>query len=513
VRGRAAVRERTCPGCSRRVVARTARWCGTCGALLVEPPPPRVEPGSPRRRRYLVALAAALGVASVVVASEAVVDRAAPSEAVHDVAVRTPDADLVSRLERRTPPPVPAVTEPTCAEVADRSCFLWVVAAGTSGVEEITVTDELLLSEEARDGLLVARALRDGSTVWTADVPRSSSSGVLSVVDDLIVHVEGGELTGREVATGEERWRTDALGRFAPFQIGSADGVLVVAGEHASATSYGRRSPSAVAAGFDPVTGELHWYHEGDTVSLAAGGLTVIGAFGEPVRAYGPAGDLRWQRDDLLPDEESGLWASGHVVTVHDRHGRSQLHRLRDGAPLGIDGYVLADDGRHSFAELSRTDAIGRSTGQLTFVLLDDDGVVWEADGSAVDSSGCLERVELERDVIRVTTCGGTVVDLARADGTEVARAATTAPRNVHGNVLVNVLALHHDDPSSAGGVEVVDLRTDSLVATLPHETQHVWRHDRWGRVDLGGFMVLQSRGWLSALPLPSEPDPEDTAQ
>lgn len=493
------VRERTCPACAVTVRAREARWCGSCGELL-EPPAATPEPAlSPRVRRFLSGGAGAVVVAVLLVLIGDVVDRGR-SATVRDLLVARPEASVLERVERRRPGPPPVITEPTCIRRGDHACFLWTVEADGAGFDVATAAGDLLVSEQALDGLLVARSLTDGSVVWTVELARGFSGGVLHADGDVIIHVDGGDLTVRDPATGEERWRTDQLGRFAPYQIHRSGDVLVVAGESRRATSQDGGPPHAVIAGLDPTTGAVEWMQEPRTASLAADGVTVVTTRDGHVRAYEPTGELRWQADEPRDGDGNGeAWAAGHAVTIYRDDVGPRLHRLLDGAPLGDEGSVIVTDDVHTLAEVYG--------GAPAYVLLDTRGEVWRVEEPDW-GQGCLSSASLEATTVEITPCGGGRVTLDRADGTELARIDPPTTRadafggRRFGRVGPYELS-NADFEAQAGEVIVTDTRTGEEIARLPPDTHPVWRDHAWQDGDLGGVIVLQSRFWLSALPLP----------
>lgn len=499
------VLERCCPACAATVRARDARWCGTCGEPL-EPvaaasPPPT---GTSWRRRLLVGVVAVGMLAAAVLTGGGLIDRAAErSAAVQDLTVATPDADTLERVERATRPTVPAVEEPTCIRTGDRACFLWAVEAGDgAGFTVAAVTDALVVTYDGSDRTMAARDLRDGTVVWSARTPDGSwSDSTLLTAGDLLLNVEGEDLVGRDLATGIERWRTAELGGVSPWQAHRADDALVVIGEDQRALSGGDTGDGSVAAVLDPATGSSLWNRAGSSASLAAGGVIVMTADGQ-LAAYAPTGEQLWRTDEPFEGRDAGgAWAHGHVVSVFDeRTGESELHRLLDGAPLGFDGYPVATDDDHTLVQLH-----GNAEDDGAVALLDGEGEVWRLDGA--DWSQCVGPARFTATTVEVAVCGGDRVTLDLADGSVLERVAgpraedPTAPftERIGPYALV---------PTTEGDGQVRDVlvahaRTGREVARLPADTWVVRSQDHGGSPDLGDVVVLQSRGWLTALPLP----------
>ncbi|WP_052666709.1 PQQ-binding-like beta-propeller repeat protein [Nitriliruptor alkaliphilus] len=506
--GGVAVRERVCPACATTVRQREARWCGSCGELL-EPPAVEVStPAGPLRRRLTFGTVAVLAVGAVLVLGDGLVDRVgARSAAVQDAAITAPDEEVLDRVaERRPPPPtrIGTLTEPTCARLADLSCFVWTARTEGDAYASIVVSDRLLVTEETLAGNLVARNLHDGAIAWSVDIPRGFSDQALQAIDDLLLHLEGGELVARELATGRERWRTDELGRFSPWSLVRAGDVLVAAGESHRATFEGGGPPNSVAAALDPDTGAVRWKLEGNHASLAAGGVVILVDKEGYLRAHEPTGELRWRGATV--DDADGAWAEGHVITVHESTGGATSYRLSDGAPLGLRVSTMTFDDDHSFVHLYTDVGVGwNGTGE--YALIDADGEVWRVDGG--DWAGCFDGLELTATTMRVTTCGGGSVVLDRGDGVELTRTPPVEEPDAtsHRWPLVGPYELSNTDPQMEEGDTVVtDLRSGREIARLPPQTWPLWGPGPPDGLDLGGVMILQSPGWLSALPMPPPP-------
>lgn len=508
--GGVAVRERVCPACATTVRQRDARWCGSCGELLDPVPAAVPVPAGPLRRRLVIGTAAVLGLGAALILGDGLVDRAgARTAAVQDVAIAAPDEEVLERVaQRRTPRPrVETLTEPTCAEETDLSCFAWVARTEGRGFDTIVASDQLLITEETLAGNLVARDLHDGSIVWSVDIPRGFYDQVLRAIDDLLVHLEGGELVGRDLATGRERWRTDALGRFSPWSLQRAGDVLVAAGESHRATFEAGGPPNSVAAGIDPDTGAVRWQLEGKTASLAADAVVVLVDTDGNLRAHEPTGELRWQIDEALdPYHGETAWVEGHIVTVYEATGPETSYRLSDGAPFELRVGTMTSDADHTLVELYDVDSIGwTTTGEVALVGVD--GEVWRADSSAW--GGCTEEAQLAATTVRLGTCDEGTVVLDRADGTELLR--TPAPQDsaaaFHRWPRVGPYEVSNvDEQSEAGDTVVTDLRDGGEVARLPPDTWPLWGPGPPEGPDLGRVMVLESPGWLSALWLPPPP-------
>lgn len=501
--GGRAVRERRCPACAVVARGRGARWCGACGAPLSPVRDAGTATGIPTRWRVVLSGVGAATLLAVVAGGGLVDRRATGSTAVQDLAVAPPDPSALQRVDRRAPPEPPSVTAPTCRQERGDGCFLWVAEAAGHGFDTATASDGLILTGNSFGGRLHARDVTDGRVVWSVVLDVGPGGGTLLTAGDLLLHAEAGGLTGRELATGRQRWQTDRLGYVVLHDVHLGDGVLVVAGSDPRASGETDGPPVSVAAGLDPATGELRWREGADDVSLGAGGTAVL-VDGTELRAHGPDGTTRWHHEEIVP-RDGGAWASGHAVHLYDAHGRSQLHRLRDGEPLGIDGHVIASDEDHSFVELTISDVEGRYVGQGIHALLDADGVVWDTTGSGW--SGCTNGVELTETTVDVTTCAGERVVLDLADGTLLRgetpedRARTAGDRGADGLPYAVDHELNPD--GTAGDVVIYDLAEGTELARLPPDSEQVVDGERWWDLDLGGVVAWRSRGWLVALPVP----------
>jgi outer membrane protein assembly factor BamB len=505
VRSGVLVQERCCPACAATVRVRDARWCGTCGELLepvaVEAPAPT---GSPWRRRLLFGTAGAAVLAVAVVTGGGVIDRtAARSAAVQDLAVATPDADVLDGLEPAPRPAPPVVEEPTCTRTGDRACFLWTAEAGDSvGFTVAAIAGAMVVTYDGSNRTLAARDLRDGTVVWSVRTPEGGwSDSTLLTAGDLLLNVEGDDLVARELTTGVERWRTAELGGVTPWQVHPAGDALVVIGEDHRVLSAGETETGSVAAALDPVTGSVLWHRAGSSASLAAGGVIVMTADGE-LATYAPTGELRWRTAEPFEDRVAGgAWAHGHVISVYDEiTGASELHRLLDGAPLGFDGYPIATDDGHTLVQLH-----GNAADDGAIVLLDEEGEVWRLEGA--DWSECVGPTRFTATTVALTSCGGDTVTLDRADGSVLDRTpgpdAEVLPLVGHRERVGPYELRSSETEGSVHDVVVTRAATDTELARLPPDTWPVWSQDPGGSPEFGDALVLQSRGWLTALPLP----------
>jgi outer membrane protein assembly factor BamB len=524
VRTAVAVRGRTCGTCGHPVGARDARWCGSCGAPQTTPDardhdlpgrhggPPLGPAGARLGRRRLdrgtvataVAVLAVLAVVlGLIATSGGLVDRLADGwsragTGVEDGTVGWLDADALGEVERRPPTPLAGRTTPACVE-GGLACFAWVAEAEErSGFDEVMIADGTVLSREARSERIVARDLRDGTVRWTADtgqrfVPVHEG---FHVAGGLLVTSEGEEVVGRDLATGRERFRTDGLGRLTIFAVERSGDTLVLAGEDRH-TIVG--PAAAVAAGVDVTTGAVRFREGALAVSLGADGTSLATTEGGHVRALGPDGAERWQLEDALdPDRGASVWATGHVVAIHDDAGGVALSRTSDGAPLGLTGWAVVSDETHTVVEL-HPGAEGRPA-RTAYALVDRDGEVWRTTEGLPD---CVSDVRFRGRTVELTGCNGEVVQLDRTTGTVASR----RPPDGMSHELGILAQLGHYSlirGHAAGGGEeqtVVDHRDGRIVARLPADTWPVWRWPAGPAPEEDEVVVLQHRRFLMALP------------
>jgi outer membrane protein assembly factor BamB len=405
-----------------------------------------------------------------------------------------------------------ARTEPACARGGTDDCFLWMLENG-DGFDVVTRAGDLLLTSESGSEVLEARDLRDGTVRWSAATAIRLRSDVggwidsLLAVDDLLLTSEGRELVARDLATGRERWRADGLGTLQPYQAVVVDGLLVLAGDDRRADSI--QAATSVATGLDLETGQVRWREGALSVSLAAGGVTVLTTGEGRLRSHDPDGTLRWEAAEPVESRlGASVWAGGQVVTVHDGAGGAQLLRLSDGEPLGAGGSPVAHDDTATFVELygDADDETGQG-GILAYALFDAEGELWRTE--AAGWAECFQAVRLHPEVIRITTCEGERVDLRREDGSVVVGAGADVrpqPPSTFHTMRIGAYDLVYRHPrfaadDGADELLVLDAATGREVALLPPETWPVWTEDGWD----GASQVLVLHGPDRVVVLPAE--------
>lgn len=511
MRSRRRGRERRCPSCAVTVRGDDARWCGSCGTPLdghptsSEAADPAEAAGraggrrggradgpghaqgrvGPSGRSRLVRAGVVAGGAAVVltlaVTGGGIVDRVASdrSAAVRNVAVAAPSEEVVEQLADRPPPPPPEPprrTEAACTRGGTDDCFL-----------------------------------------WTAPIQRAyASGGHHLVVAGVVLSSEGPDLVARDLATGEERWRTQAIGALTPYQAEvAADGVFVVSGDDRRAEDI--HAATAVVAGVDAATGEVLWRDGALRASMAPDGTTLLTTGEGHLRALEPDGSERWRLDGRIePRLGESAWLDGHIVTVYEGPERFEQLRLTDGAPLGAATSLITWDAEATFVEIERTseageagEAGGDSRTVADLGLVGTDGLRWQVDGSTVSS--CLDGVLLSPTVIELRTCAGERIDLSRADG-----AATTLPPDDIADAdagfggsagtpwleqVGSYELLRRDGTGTHHGEDVLvtSSTTGAEVAVLPPETWIV--SFRTPDEDVAGVVILATPDRLIALP------------
>jgi outer membrane protein assembly factor BamB len=516
-----AVRQRSCPACERPVAARSARWCGGCGAPLRpvaasdEPDAsPSTGAGTGRRRVALVALGVAV-VAALLLVGGPIVDRLPGDDtAIADLEVASPSARVLERVATRFQPPPPALAAPVCLRAAGLDCFRWAVDEADAGRAHTQLAGDLLLSTSFGGGELTARHLSDGRVAWRTSV----SSDRVVATDQLLLTVDDGVLRARTLEDGQVRWRSDELPDDVTFLAAEQRGaeLVLIAFLDAPILDDGTTvGPLATILGVDAADGQVRWRTDAVGPAAIAPDATVafVDAEGDLV-AVERDGSERWRVPAVTPGSAGGTWITAGIVTVYSgEDGGDRLHRLADGRALGVGGTALAGDAERTLLEVWPGQDIGASSEDVehdgpAYVLLDADGEPrWQV---PADQRGCTIGAELDADEVRIAGCGGAELVLDAADGQVLSR---TPPLQANDGVVttfaerVGPYALQPEAPSQlASAYLLVDTRTDQQVARLPPDSvaltragETAWTHD------LGGIAVVQHRGGLVALDLPRD--------
>lgn len=231
---------------------------------------------------------------------------------------------------------------------------------------------------------------------------------------------------------------------------------------------------------------------------MAAGGVTVVATEDGEVVAYEPSGEQRWRAQPFDDPPVAGAWAHGHLVSVYDQDtGVASLHRLLDGEPLGFHGHPVTATERYTLVQLES------SPGGL--VLLDEGGELWRTD--AFDGSDCVVGARFASTTVELTTCADGEVTLDRGDGSVLdrspGRGAEALPFEGYRERVGPYELRSTETAGAVQDVVVSHEATGTELARLPPGTWPVWNWGPGHAVDFGNVLVLQSRGWLTALPLP----------
>jgi hypothetical protein len=513
-----AVRQRSCPGCQRPVTERTARWCGACGEpLRAEAPTPRPREAGGRRtawRRAAAAGAAVAVVGGLAVAGGPIVDRLPGDGTLTDLEVSTPSATTLDRVGRRFQPPPAALRDPVCLRSAGDGCFRWSVVDPDLAGAQVLVAGDLLLATGPSGRDATARRLDDGEVAWRAVLADGVRPDRVVATDTLLLTVDDGRLTARDLADGDVRWRDAPLPEDATILDARqrGDRIVVVAvreghdlAEGPDDADAGLEQFGGLVLGIDARDGAATWEvesagppgvgHDATTVHVDEDGHLV---------ALDPDGSVRWRVPALPEGASGGTWINGGFVTVWSDDGfGDRLHRLHDGQALGVGGTVLAQDGARTLLEVWP----GEDEGGPAYVLVDGDEERWRVPAEA---SGCSLGADLDAEVARLHKCGGSELVLDAADGSVRSHSPPVAGDD-EGLALmterVGPFALRPEAPGEVGSAwNLVDTRTDTEVARLPPDSVLVTREAEpsW-TADLGGVAVIQHRGGMVAVDLPAE--------
>ncbi|MCU4719330.1 outer membrane protein assembly factor BamB family protein [Halapricum hydrolyticum] len=140
-----------------------------------------------------------------------------------------------------------------------------------------------------RDGDRLRRVDRDGSRQWNRPVP--SETGDVRIVDDLLFVSTHRETVAVEVASGRERWRSDA--RLEAVDV-TDRGVCVVSDERVTAVDH---------------AGERRWRVGGESGGIEAGMGGFTGIVADETAVYVTSADSIFELD---PTDGSVRWTVSH---------------------------------------------------------------------------------------------------------------------------------------------------------------------------------------------------------
>lgn len=290
---------------------------------------------------------------------------------------------------------------------------------GPSGVPAIANNLVIHARASGLSSQLVARGARSGDIVWQATLGSAAPGGPTVAEETAFVGTTGGEVVALDLATGEERWRFETLGRVAGAPA-VAEGIVVVAAYQASS---GRSTIYAVDAASGGEEGPLWQYSPGavgpPSAPSVSEGRVYVGTSDLNVRAIDlEDGKEIWaarSRDGFGPRQ---VPAAGEALIVADR-----THAYRLDAEKGTEAwaYLLADltplgEGRvetllaASPAISGQTVLLGSADGLLSAIDIDSGHRIWRQDLGA----GAIGPVAVGSKFIYATTFGeeGRVVAL-----------------------------------------------------------------------------------------------------
>ncbi|NBM20690.1 PQQ-binding-like beta-propeller repeat protein, partial [Streptomyces sp. GC420] len=211
---------------------------------------------------------------------------------------------------------------------------------------------------------------RTGEVRWDLDV--SAYGGRVYLVGDSVLLVAGnGEVTARDAATGEERWRRSLSAEyFATLPSAGASGPVYAVARHSSAGGGGGTTVTAV----DQATGKALWQHRFDEVldpvdvsgttlylteSDNSTRTTALVRFDPPSAGSGTASGTarRVPLDFPLPDARAAvhdgtaylLGYGGSLVALDTEGGKGELWRLETSVSLASRPVVSASGDRLYF--------------------------------------------------------------------------------------------------------------------------------------------------------------------
>ncbi|MEX1177969.1 MAG: PQQ-binding-like beta-propeller repeat protein [Nitriliruptor sp.] len=456
-------------------------------------------------------LAALAGGAGALVAAGSTIDHLPRDEGVADTAIEAPTAATLDRIERRPPPPSEPLTEPRCLGVPGDRCLRWSLIAPEVATANITVVGDRWLTLGPPDDGIVARRLHDGEVLWSVELEAGTSRQQLTTGDLLITTGRDG-ISARSLEDGDLRWRADPpaddTDLFAARQVGDR---LILAGFRSAPGPGSTGLPDGILVGLDAATGEAAW-------QVATAGPASVGPDGTSVHldedgqlvALSVEGTRRWVVPAVDPDANGGVYIVGRYAAVWQEDGNGeQLHRLRDGRPLGFMGMVLGTDGEHTLIGSWPPD-LDAGDDQMnaevpTYRLLDgEDEEVWR---TSVDDV-CSGRADLQPDRITIASCRGDILVLDPADGRVIERSAPPFDDEMDGSSWSEpagpyVLRGGHRAGAREASV-LIDTRDGTEVAHLPPDAHFLGREtDRGWGVDLGGVALIQHRAGIAAIDLP----------
>ncbi|MEX2504862.1 MAG: PQQ-binding-like beta-propeller repeat protein [Egicoccus sp.] len=402
---------RTCTACGASWPARSARFCGDCGAALARPEP-RGRPTRGRRRGIALGLAA-LAAGSVIAVGVGVAPRLTPAWSganPGDLGVDVPPAPT------RTAPPTPSSTPVQATPLRCRSttaCLRWRLPPVVPGSGSPALADDHLVLPTATG--LLGYLTATGEQVWRTDLDVGDGAGptvvpVAGAPGYVMAADRSDHLSAIRALDGAVAWQQDiaGLGGVRAAQA-VADGWLV-----ATRVRGGDGFTSFVAVlAVDATTGATRWQRQEANAAVSPAGAVLQNVNGV-LTGLASDGTDAWTLVTERP--AASLTPVGGLLLVGARDDALVVD-VATGAVLdeiaGPPSRVRADTGAIVWPIAQ---GVGFRSG---------DGVGWQA--NVDELAGCCSGFVRDADSVTVLTGRGEMIRFDAADGDILDR--RTAPR------------------------------------------------------------------------------------
>ena len=252
--------------------------------------------------------------------------------------------------------------------------------AGAAAIAGETVVHASGGGTEAR---LLARRLKDGAEVWSAEIGQDLLADLVVSDDLLVASGREGLLVGVDPETGEERWRFEAPGDLETTPMIAGETVVAVASESASSTVF---AVNAAEPGDAPLW-EVPLPALATPPTLSGNSLVVGVGDGRVLAIDVTGGEERWATSSRGPFGEEQMPAGGDGVVLADL---AHLSRLDGETGEELWTYLLADlrSLGETYLTLERSAptlvggaaVIGDAAGTMSAVDLESGRLVWRGD-------------------------------------------------------------------------------------------------------------------------------------
>lgn len=414
-----------CTECGGRWPARSARFCGRCGAEL-----PAGTSGVPPRVRAGARVIAAIGAIGLVAATAVWAWPQLGVTGSDEVRLAEADAEADAARSQEELDDLRRQIDPDRLRCEPRGCERW--RYDLADVADLDVGGDFTAVVDTGHVVTVHGG---GRIAWSREVidivGNNGSTAVLHASGTDVV-VAGRGAVARVDMLGRVLWRTHLLPIVDAVEIDVLDGIVLV-------QATGWDSASNVLFGIDREDGRIRWEQEVVNVH-DAGGDTVLVATQEQDLAVldVTSGEPRWAIESY-PGRAPTVF--GDWITISDSFGH-QLHDVEDGELVSwLNGVILAgplevsDGGWVTIVGISDRDRANwtpqRRIAAARVIGLDADGTVrWSRNFDAAGSPRCCTRLFLaSEDLLTVVTEGerlelepisGEVRSAALDDGDEV---------------------------------------------------------------------------------------------